>query len=187
MIESPRVLQRTDLWVDHLQAPRLTPAKQRSMSVKEMQLELELRTQRTIDGDEKPTTPKTRTKTRGVATEHHEPQRQVPQVPPETPQLIVNKRAYKVFNALFHDPLSPDRPGEAAWQGFLYAMATVRFMFEKLYGSVWKFTPIGLSSMRPINFHEPHPDRKIPHATARRHGRRLNRAYGWSAETFVLE
>jgi len=187
MIESLRVLQRTDPWVDHLQAPRLTPAKQGSMSVKETQLELELRTQSTIDGDEKPTTPKTRTKTRGVATEHHEPQREVPQVLTETPRFIVNKRAYKVFNALFHDPLSPDRPGEVAWLDFLYAMATVRFMFEKLYGSVWKFTPIELPSMRPINIHEPHPDRKIPHATARRHGRRLNRAYGWSAETFVLE
>jgi len=156
------------------------------MSVKETQLELELRTQRTID-DKKPTTPKTRTKTRGVATEHHEPQCEVPHVLTETPRFIVNKRAYKVFKTLFHDPLSPDRPGEVAWQDFLYAMATIRFMFEKLYGSVWKFTPIGLSSVRPINFHEPHPDRKIPHATARRHGRRLNRAYGWSAETFVLE
>lgn len=187
MIESPRALQRTEPWIDHLQAPRLAPAKQQTMSVKESQLELELRTQRTVDGDEQPTTPKIRTKTRGVATDHHEPQLEVPQVLMETPRCNVNKRAQKVFNALFHNPLSPDRPGEVAWQDFLYAMASIGFMFEKLYGSVWKFTPTKISSLRAINFHEPHPDRKIPHATARRHGRRLNRAYGWSAETFVLE
>jgi hypothetical protein len=37
-----------------------------------------------------------------------------------------------------------------------------------------------------IIFHEPHPSNKIPYVIARRHGRRLARAYGWSGETFVL-
>lgn len=56
----------------------------------------------------------------------------------------------------------------------------------KLYGSVWQFRPTRLDVERNILFHEPHPQGKLPFKTARRYGRRLNRAYGWVGEMFVL-
>jgi hypothetical protein len=66
-------------------------------------------------------------------------QRQMPETtlasrPSES--FTVDERAYKAFIALFHEPKSPSRPGEVAWQNILYAMSVTGFMFEKLYGSV---------------------------------------------------
>jgi hypothetical protein len=55
------------------------------------------------------------------------------------------------------------------------------------YGSVWTFSPTKLKVETSINFHEPHPNGKIPFTVARRHGRRLNRSYGWHGGMFVLE
>jgi hypothetical protein len=65
-------------------------------------------------------------------------------------------------------------------------MKETGFTVQKLYGSVWQFTPQGLDVERGINFHEPHPSGKIPFRTCRRYGRRLNRAYGWTGDMFIL-
>jgi hypothetical protein len=65
-------------------------------------------------------------------------------------------------------------------------MGTTAFTVEKLYGSVWQFTPRNLDVERSIQFHEPHPIAKIPFLVARRIGRRLNRAYGWHGQMFAL-
>lgn len=100
--------------------------------------------------------------------------------------LAVSKRALKVFSILFYTPTAQtENPGEVPWPDFLHAMASARFVVEKLYGSVWQFTPTKLDVERSIQFHEPHPQGKIPFTVAKRHGRRLNRAYGWTGETFV--
>ena len=64
-------------------------------------------------------------------------------------------------------------------------MASVGFEIEKLHGSAWQFTPTRLDVEASIQFHEPHPEGKIPFVVARRHGRRLYRTYGWTGETFV--
>ena len=77
-------------------------------------------------------------------------------------------------------------PGEIPWPDFLHAMVSTGFRPEKLYGSVWQLSPAGLDVERAIQFHEPHPSGKIPFLIARRHGRRLNRAYGWEGGMFVL-
>ncbi|KEF56708.1 uncharacterized protein A1O9_06897 [Exophiala aquamarina CBS 119918] len=66
-------------------------------------------------------------------------------------------------------------------------MASIGFAAEKLYGSVWHFTPLRLDVERSIQFHEPHPSGKIPFTTARRHGSGLNRAYGWHGGIFALQ
>jgi hypothetical protein len=179
----PRVLQRTAIWAEPAKEVKGTKAYGA-----DQHLELELRTQRTIGPD------------RNLATKEKEKKRGMARVKPndlaslktttdeevEDQVFEVNKRVYKVFTALFHSPNSPDRPGEVAWQDFLHAMAATGFMFEKLYGSVWQFTPTQLDVGRAINFHEPHPEKKIPHRMARRYGGRLWRAYGWSAQTFRL-
>ncbi|KAF2818287.1 hypothetical protein CC86DRAFT_472923 [Ophiobolus disseminans] len=128
-------------------------------------------------------------KTRGSAAPNDETQ---PGIPHESNEIAaffsVDMRAHKVFRTLFHSPNNPDTPGEIPWIDFLHSMVSVGFSAEKLHGSAWNFTPqtldVGLE--RSIQFHEPHPSNKIPFLWARRYGRRLGRAYGWSADTFRL-
>jgi hypothetical protein len=100
--------------------------------------------------------------------------------------MTLSKRAFKVFSILFHTPSQSDQPGEIPWSDFLNAMASTGFSPQKLYGSVWQFTPTELDVERSIQFHEPHPQSKIPYRVARRFGRRLQRAYGWHGGMFVL-
>ncbi|KAG9501812.1 hypothetical protein J7337_007505 [Fusarium musae] len=92
---------------------------------------------------------------------------------PEATQHIfaVDAKAPKVLRTLFFDPEIASTPGLIPWNGFLYAMAAAGFKIEKLYGSVWQFTPTKLDVERSIHFHEPHPMGKIPFEAARRHGR----------------
>lgn len=105
-------------------------------------------------------------------------------------QFSLNARALRVFKTLFFVPSTTSTPGEVAWADFLYAMVAVGFVPQKLYGSVWQFgpDPSKLAVERSIQFHEPHgANIKIPYQIARRHGRRLNRAYGWDGSSFTLE
>lgn len=77
-----------------------------------------------------------------------------------------------------------------SWLDFLHALVSIGFQAEKLYGSVWQFVPnskfFGVER-RSIHFHEPHPGGKMAFWVARRCGRRLERAFGWGGETFVLK
>lgn len=106
------------------------------------------------------------------------------------PLFALNARALKVFKTIFFTPSVTSTPGEVAWVDFLHAMISVGFVHQKLYGSVWQFSPDPdkLPVERSIQFHEPHGgNSKIPYRIARRHGRRLNRAYGWDGSSFTLE
>lgn len=134
---------------------------------------------------------KQKQKTRLVNIESHEPP--TARSPVDTPEpagqsaIVVDKRSLRVFGKLFHSPCSPDQPGLIAWPDFLYAMVKAGFYAEKLKGSAWHFTPRDLDiATRSIHFHEPHPDSKLPFKWARRYGRRLTRAFGWTSETFKL-
>jgi hypothetical protein len=128
-----------------------------------------------------------KTKTKGIADEEIiqiEPDNV--HVPEQETVFTVDKRAHKVFKALFHSPSNPDIPGEIPWLDFVHAMDCTGFAAEKLQGSAWKFTPRRLDVEGSINFHEPHPSSKIAFYVARRIGRRLERAYGWKGEHFKL-
>lgn len=103
------------------------------------------------------------------------------------PTFHVSRNVLKVFRTLFFVPSQSETPGEVSWPDFLKAMKETGFTFQKLYGSVWKFSPQGLDIERNINFHEPHPQSKIVFSICRRYGRRLNRAYGWTGDMFVLK
>lgn len=141
---------------------------------------------------------KTKVKTRGTAAPQDltsngvQTAEQEGQSPGYT--VKVDRRAIKVFSALFHTQSSKSAPREVPWNDFLHAMRSAGFWMEKLYGSVWQFAPRDDNSnihmnedMRNILFHEPHPHSSIPFRQARRHGRRLARAYGWTGQTFVLK
>ncbi len=101
-------------------------------------------------------------------------------------KISVDRRALKVFRTLFHSPDNPNQPGEVSWKNFVHAMISAGFGAEKLQGSAWHFTPTATDVERSIQFHEPHPNDKLPFTWARRYGRRLTRAFGWSLETFSL-
>jgi hypothetical protein len=129
---------------------------------------------------------KIKVKTRGpVADEIVAVDTPVPEIS-IAPTISVSKRAYKVFSALFYDPMKNPPPGEIPWSELLHALASIGFGVEKQYGSAWLFTPPS-AHQRTIIFHEPHPSRSLPIRIMRRYGRRLNRTYFWTSATFLLE
>lgn len=133
---------------------------------------------------------RTKIKTRGVSRSqpaHADSEQSEHTEPDAQRRIVVGKRAFKVFSTLFHLPSQSDQPGEIPWLDFVQAMSSTGFVPEKLGGSVWQFTPTELDLERSISFHEPHPHHKIPFLVARRFGRRLNRAYGWTGATFARE
>lgn len=188
-----RQLQRTPDWV----AP-VTPAKKTPLQIASPEVPVHSFGGLNIDDNkvENFPTEKTKIKTRGTPAPQASSSRSVETTEPEDQSsahtIQVDRRAFKVFSTLFHKASTTSKPGEVPWTEFLHAMRSAGFGMEKLYGSVWQFTPrddnnghVG-AGMRSILFHEPHPHSKIPFWDARRHGRRLTRAYGWSGETFVV-
>jgi len=104
--------------------------------------------------------------------------------------ITISRRTLKYITPLFFQPSGSDIPpdfGEMSWHDFLRAMTGIGFSSQKLWGSEWLFVPTEKSGIkRPITFHEPHGhDAKMSYKMVRRLGRRLNRAYGWEASTFV--
>ena len=171
-------LSRTAPWVESIREPK--PAGETK----------EPRRSTNVQDDKLVTATKTKPKTKGVAKalEAKETLLETPsEQPDDQPAQKVDKRALKVFSTLFHTPNQNDKPGEIPWQDFLHAMSSVGFALQKLYGSIWQFTPTKLDVERSIQFHEPHPGVKIQFKIARRMGRRLTRAYGWHSDTFVLK
>lgn len=68
----------------------------------------------------------------------------------ERPVVAVDNRVLKVMKIISYSPSSNASPGEVAWHDFLHAMASTGFKLEKLYGSVWQFTPTNLDAERSI-------------------------------------
>ena len=161
------------------------------MPLSELYLGLQQRTERTITHDAPLTGKKTKAKTRGIARARGPLSRPEEESPSdsmdEQPTFFLDNRALKVMKTIFYTPSSNANPGEVSWTDFLHAMVSTGFRPEKLYGSVWQFSPERLDVERSIQFHEPHPVAKIAFRNARRIGRRLNQAYGWYVATFLLK
>ncbi|KAF3010941.1 hypothetical protein E8E13_010233 [Curvularia kusanoi] len=132
-----------------------------------------------------PATIKTKQKTQGATEVKVEAVTATLEIASST-AYIVDKRALKVFRNLFRSPDSPDQVGQIVWSDFLHAMVSVGFAAEKLQGSAWHFTPSTSAAERSIQFHEPHPANRLPVTWARRYGRRLTRAFGWTSSSFKL-
>lgn len=190
LLAQPWMLQRTPEWVDSSKALRSSEEKEVEALCKPLSgilFNLERRTESTVHHDQRPSQ-KTKEKSRGVTRPVEEPalnevlDRHLQDV---QPLFTVDKRAYKVFTILLYTPSTSSQPGEVPWLDFCHAMLSTGFVVEKLYGSVWQFTPTRLDVERSINFHEPHPSGKLPFRTARRYGRRLNRLCGWYGGMFV--
>jgi len=183
-------LERTPEWIEPLPQPKRKVPVKIAQDVTDSFSHLRLQSPE-VFSKFVPAQEKIKSKTRGSAIEKSTIANGIAIPPPQTedkqPVYILKSRAFKVFRTLFFNPSQSDLPGEVAWADFLYAMSETGFAPEKLYGSVWQFTPAKLDVERSIQFHEPHPAGKIPFRNARRIGRRLNRAYGWHGGTFAVE
>jgi hypothetical protein len=188
LIDSNRTLQRTPEWKEP-EPIRPKPVPVPTEPLSRMIIHVPEGAQQTTGSIPKPQV-KVKVKTRGdtqlaeTTNADDEPESAAED---SHPVYHVNRNIYKVFRTLFFVPSQTEQPGEVAWTDFLKAMKETGFIFQKLYGSVWQFTPQGLNVERGINFHEPHPSGKITFRTCRRYGRRLNRAYGWTGDMFILQ
>lgn len=97
-------------------------------------------------------------KARGKPAISHPPTDEPPSQPPQTeedkqPRFPVDKRSLKVFSTLFFQPSQTAQSGEIAWTDFLHAMSGTAFSVQKLYGSVWQFTPaeFGRQAQYPVS------------------------------------
>ncbi|KAL8886705.1 MAG: hypothetical protein Q9215_005623 [Flavoplaca cf. flavocitrina] len=113
----------------------------------------------------------------------------------EAAKVRLRRKAYKaafpIFAKIFGKPvinelsgkMVEELSGKIPWHQFITAMGRAGFGAEKLQGSCWLFS----SDDRSIIFHEPHPESDLTTHLARRIARRLNRNFGWTAESFVLD
>jgi len=191
----PFALQRTPALVEPRKA---TPLGSQPLctSLAELELERLHATEQTISNERytAKSKSKAKTKTRRAAVQV-ESRANVQEtsdyhIEGDAPMFAVDARSLKVFKTFFFTPSIGATPGDIKWSDFLHAMASTGFAPEKLYGSVWHFSPTRVELKRSINFHEPHKDGKaadkIPYCIARCIGRRLNRAYGWDGSRFSL-
>ena len=154
--------------------------------------ERELLTEKTVTPNRR-TEPRSKTKTHGSpGPAHLQPSKSINnnhKMEDKRPaKFVVEQRALKVFENLFHVPSSASRmPGEIPWAEFLHAMTKIGFSAQKLWGSAWQFVPTAMHAGQSFQCHEPHPGNKLPFTTARRIGRRLTRMYGWDGSCFELQ
>ncbi|KAI1139329.1 hypothetical protein F5Y05DRAFT_424959 [Hypoxylon sp. FL0543] len=192
LLSQPPILQRTPEWID--KKPGATQKKATELGI-ETGVDSLYRPLSTLyfgpptDVSRKPEdAPKSKPKTRGTPYEKGSMDTTVGEagLNDQPTSIPVDAKSLKVFRTVFFNPDATSTPGEIAWSDFLHAMtSTGLFSAQKLYGSVWQFER--LDGQGRIQFHEPHPQRKIPFTIARRHSRRLNRAFGWVGETFRLK
>lgn len=193
LLSQRRSLQRTPEWDEPVKQTKKKQKKDDLAITKplsELYFDLELRTERTVDHGPRPAKPPVaKRKTKGVPGPFAPAAPTSPDNDEPHSRLVfqLDVRAHRVFRTLFYTPSLNATPGEVPWTDFLHAMVSTGFAPEKLYGSVWQFKPTKLDAERSIQFHEPHPSGKLPYKTARRFGRRLNRAYGWEGGMFVLK
>ncbi|KAJ6191977.1 hypothetical protein J3E72DRAFT_204991 [Bipolaris maydis] len=191
LLSSDRTVQRTPEWTEPEKSAKSEPVDE--STYQPFSVIFHDRTTQITGNFDRASIPATpmKIKTRGTDTGHKQPEPQTAthhQPSGEKKLFKVDKRTQKVFKALFHSPHNPDLPGEVPWLDFLHAMVAVGFSAEKAHGSAWNFFPktIEHNVGRSIQFHEPHPNNKIPFHWARRYGRRLARAYGWTGDMFTL-
>lgn len=164
-----------------------TMAVDDSQPLSDIHFELQSRTERTLS--RAPRAPaKSKEKTKGTASgAMMQPEQEATTPEAKEVSFSVDKRALKALRTIFFVPSASSLPGEVAWTDFCHALTSTGFAAEKMYGSVWQFTPKSLDVENPISFHEPHPSNRIPFVVARRHGRRLARNYGWHIGMFKLK
>ncbi|EIW74226.1 hypothetical protein CONPUDRAFT_160275 [Coniophora puteana RWD-64-598 SS2] len=102
--------------------------------------------------------------------------------PGRAEKIAVAGKTLRVLRMLFSDDDSAHVRGSVPWKDVLKAFYELDFTVVKLRGgSAWGFSK-GIVS---FTCHEPHPDANLDFWKARKLGRRLNRRFGWTVDTFV--
>lgn len=189
-----KTLQRTPDWVEEPRLITTEQARRRNNSQGELEvytLPSDLHSNQSQDGKKLRTTSHNpiRSKIKKKGEPHNvieQPNMNAvkePTLKPPSP-IPVDKRALKVFQVLFYNPEATSSVGEVLWKDFIHAMVYTGFSAQKLHGSIWQFCRADDDGQRTILFHEPHPQKKLPFLTARSFGRRLNRNFQWTFDTF---
>ncbi|EWG54483.1 hypothetical protein FVEG_12694 [Fusarium verticillioides 7600] len=101
-----------------------------------------------------------------------------------TQPLKVSSSTAEVFATLFDKTQSR---GSVSWSSFEAAMSELGFSVLPGFGSVYTFRPSeDMDIKRPVSIHRPHQSQIEGYLTLIL-ARRLNRAFGWSEESFVTE
>ncbi|KAF2126717.1 hypothetical protein P153DRAFT_254026, partial [Dothidotthia symphoricarpi CBS 119687] len=126
---------------------------------------------------------KSKTKTRGETSNSSEAKKDESTTMPEPSiQYIgVPKSAIKVFRRMFPVELQ-ERSAEVDWKDFVGAMCNAGFAARSGGGSIMIFE----QDQGKIIFHRPHPDSTIDAIMLQSMGRRMNKWFGWTRESFVL-
>jgi hypothetical protein len=196
MLSQPRPIQRTPEWVDpksmRTKASQVNNVDATDMTYRPLSnIFLGHQDQGQYKHARGKAKTKTKIKTKGQQTEQqasHDVDIQAGAPPvADLPPIPVDARSLKVFRTMFYNPEVTSTPGEVIWKDLLHAMtSTGLFSVEKRGGSAWQFHRID-DDVRRVQFHEPHPDPKLPFEEARHYGRLLYRAYGWEGKMFVLK
>ncbi|KAL8669226.1 MAG: hypothetical protein Q9168_006175 [Polycauliona sp. 1 TL-2023] len=186
-------VRRTPAWIEPTTSTECNSQVPENVDVALALATLELRTESTVDRSQQLAV-REKTKTRNAAAfegpantldANTDPLAATANI--SNPKLTVKKKAFNTFAALFGKLVGDTLPGELPWIDFMKAMVNIGFGAEKLQGSAWLFKAAEKSKFGSIIFHEPHPESKLPMQWARRIARRLNRNFGWTADTFVTE
>ena len=105
-----------------------------------------------------------------------------------TPPKPIKQQSYNIINGMFNS--SPDAVNKLVdWDAFVTAMADAGFAARQSSGSAVIFEPEDVKRgwFAKIVFHRPHPVAKIDSIMLRSMGKRMEKWFGWSAETFVVQ
>ncbi|KAI8943314.1 hypothetical protein NX059_001334 [Plenodomus lindquistii] len=128
---------------------------------------------------------KTKSKTRGEARpdEHTEDVGAVDTGEPPQSQITVPKRSYATFRYMFPTSLE-ERQKAVDWDTFVASMADAGFTASNGGGSIVTFEK--LDGGGRIIFHRPHPNPSIDPILLQSMGRRLNKWFGLTRDSFTL-
>ncbi|KAF2446588.1 hypothetical protein P171DRAFT_262495 [Karstenula rhodostoma CBS 690.94] len=132
-----------------------------------------------------PSEPRTKIKTKGEAAAPAAGHGNDAQPEPGTlfdVRIPVTRKALSTFRAIFPST-AEERSKSTDWDAFVGAMIDAGLSASSKGGSAFSFEYEG----GRIVFHKPHPDLKIHPNMLQWMGRRLNKWFGWSRETFVVE
>ena len=130
LIAQKKSLQRTLAWTEPIKVVK-NRIKEPVISkpVPELYLDLEERTERTLDqSHNKVQTKKDKIKTKGFTTVTQDAPANTPTLASPVPELTfaLDPRPLKVFRTLFFTPSVSATPGEVAWTDFLHAMVSTK-------------------------------------------------------------
>jgi predicted RNA binding protein YcfA (HicA-like mRNA interferase family) len=101
----------------------------------------------------------------------------------ENVTVLVTKRALSVFCSVYPDTIQ-ERAAEVDWDTFVSSMEDAGFRSKNGGGSIVIFEKS--AGARKIIFHRPHPSPKIDAIMLQSIGRRMNKWFGWTRDTFTM-